>query len=331
MSSSFAPTNTPRPELKIYKRPQRARWLELRTKCVSSTEMAPIAGMPKYGMTRFSIYHMKRGTLEDDFEGNDRTEVGQMLENGIAKITASRIGARVVRLADYYVSGTMGSSFDYEVDDLKHELHDWLVEIKNVDYMIFRDQWGEDENGNPEPPEHIAIQVQHELEVSERPGAILAVLVGGNDLKLIRIARDETFGASLRIIANKFWRDVQEGNEPEVEADDAQHVAKLFSDVDPDHHHDATTDYELTKMLGDYKTLGGQIDELKAQRNTIKARVLQDIGDASKVFGGDGYTLDAGYTKGSDPKIIDESMLGEEFGGRKGFRRFTVRRKKGAA
>ena len=62
MSSAFVPTNGPglAQELRVFKRPKRERWLELRRQCVTSTEMAPVAGIPKYGNTRYSIYHQRR-------------------------------------------------------------------------------------------------------------------------------------------------------------------------------------------------------------------------------------------------------------------------------
>lgn len=317
-----------------WKRPKRERWLKIRNDFITSTEIAPVSGISKYGNTRFSIYHTKRGDLADSFVANQRSEVGQEVESAIARLVANRLGVHVLRYADFAARDCLGASFDYEVehriDDAGDpEIHEWLVEIKNVDYMIFRDQWGKDDYGNHIPPEHIILQTQAQLEVSRRPGTILAALVGGNDLKIVKIARDAEFGAALRKIANEFWDDIKNGVVPEVVAEDAANAARLYSYADPSQVLDATGDDELSHKIASYKTLKEKAKSVTGEANTIKAQILVEIGDVSKVFGMDGYTLDAGVTKASIGKEITLEMVGEVIGARKEFRRFTVRKKLG--
>jgi len=315
-------------------RPKRERWLKIRNDFITSTEIAPVSGISKYGNTRFSIYHTKRGELEDSFVANQRSEVGEEVESAIARLVAKKLGVHVLRYADFAARDCLGASFDYEIDhriddEGDPELHEWLVEIKNVDYMIFRDQWDKDEHRNVIPPEHITIQTQAQLEVSRRPGTILAALVGGNDLKIVKIARDAEFGAALRKIANEFWDDIKNGVVPEVVAEDAANAARLYSYADPSQVLDATGDDELSHKIASYKNLKEKEKSVKAEANTIKAQILVEIGEVSKVFGMDGYTLDAGVTKESLGKEITLEMVGERIGARKEFRRFTVRKKLG--
>jgi len=314
-------------DLITYKRPNRDRWLELRKTCVPSTELAPICGIPTYGNTRFGLWHQHAGLSEDTFEGNERTDAGLALEPAIAKLVAKRIDARVMRLPHFFVRGSMGCSCDYEITD--GDLAEWLCEIKNVDGFVFRDDWTEDDEGRVVAPEHIEIQVQGELEVTRRPGCLLAALVGGNSLKFVKIWRKPEFGASLRTIADQFLRAVKEGVRPDPTGDDASLVAQLYTDVDPDHTWDATSDEQMSFALAEYHAIGSRIKADEERRGEIKANMLLEIGDASKVFGMDGYRLDAGYTKGKAPSQITEDMVGQEIGGRRGFRRFVVRRPKG--
>jgi predicted phage-related endonuclease len=322
-------------EYKEWIAPKRARWLELREDCITSTEIAPVAGISKYGNNRFSIYHTKRGELEDSFVPNQRSEIGLDIENAIAKMTARKLGVHVMRYADFANRDKLGASFDYEIDhriddEGDPEYHEWLVEIKNVDYWIFSDQWGKDSQGRYTPPEHIILQTQAQLEVSRRPGCLLSVLVGGNDLKLIPIARDVEFGAALRKIANEFWVDIEEGNEPEVIAEDAKNALALYSYADPSHVLDATEDDVLSHKIASYKELKEKAKAIEAEANALKAQVVVEIGDASKIFCMDGYTLDAGITKGNPGREITQEQVGDIVGARKEFRRFTVRIKKGA-
>lgn len=302
-------------------------WLEMRKKCITSTEASGVCGMPKYGLTRWKIYMLKRGELEDDFEWNDRMRAGIHLEPAIASLASESMEINMVSLDAFMQRGTMGASFDFEVQDESSEYDRWLVEIKNVDGLIFRDQWGEDSLGRPVPPEHISLQVQHQLEVSGRSGCLLVVLVGGNDLKIVPIERDPEVGSALRDVCDAFWWRVENGEEPDPTGDDANLLATYY-DVSPERVIDASHDRDLTDRIARYKQIGDDIKHLEGERAEIKAFLLHEIEDAAKVVCGDGYTLDAGYTRGSEPKIITADMVGTEFGGRKGFRRFTVRRKK---
>lgn len=319
-------------EFNIYKKPKRERWLQLRGTCITSTEIGSAANMPKYGMSRFSIYHSKRGTLPDQFIPTERTEMGKFVENGIAKYAGIKLGARVLRLADFMIRGCLGASFDYEIVDAKHELDGWLVEVKNVDQWIFRDQWGKDDFGHPAPPEHITCQVQAQLEVARRPGCVLAVAVGGNDLKLVKIARDEHFGAGLSQVAFNLWRDIIIGKEPEPIDVDAKNVPLVYMDVDPKRVLDARKNRALSRQIQDWYDLKAESEKVESKMNTLKAHVLIEIGDAKKVQVMGGLELDSGVNKDGKDITITQAMADELVGtvkkGRKGYRRFNVKKRK---
>ena len=313
----------------VYKKPKRERWLELRKTCITSTEVGPAAGMSKYGMTRFSIYHSKRGTLPDQFVPNERSDMGKFLENGIAKYAAKKIDARALRLADFMIRGCLGASFDYEIADEKHELDGWLMEVKNVDQWIFRDTWDKDNFGNAIPPDHITCQVQAQLEVAGRPGCVLAVAVGNNTLQLIKIARDHTFGQGLSEIARNLWGDIVAGKEPSPIDVDASNVPLVYNEADEKKTLDARKDPILSHKLATWCELKGQMEALKSRQNAIKAEVLVEIGDTKSVKGMDGYTLDAGVNKDGKDTVITQDMVGDIKPGRKGYRRFNIKKKKG--
>lgn len=315
--------------LEVFKAPKKDDWLRLRKTCVTSTEASTLAGMPKYGLTPWQMYQIKRGAMEDSFVPTERTIIGEYLEPAIAKavMDESNLGARILRLRDFYRNGSMGASFDYEVAQEGHQYDGWLVEIKNVDGIIFSDQWEKEESGRPIPPDHIALQIQHQLEVARRPGCILAPLVAGNRIFTIPIWRDEDIGRSLKALCDQFMQDVAEGNEPDVMADDAKAVADFYSSVDPKHVIDATDRIDITAALRDYYFMGREIKRLEDERAQIKADLLLEIQDAAKVIADDGLSLDAGYTSHVPPTEITPEMVGTTIGGRKGFRRFTVRKK----
>ena len=64
------------------------------------------------------------------------------------------LNAAIKPLKDYMRDPyAFGSSFDYEI--FEGEYADWLIECKNVDQWVYRDNWTEEE-----APDHIEVQVQ---------------------------------------------------------------------------------------------------------------------------------------------------------------------------
>ena len=309
-------------ELRVYKSPSREAWLKIRRKYICSTEMAPVCGISKYGVTAWSVHMEKRGVLESGFVASERSEIGQILEHGIARVAAKRLGVKVRKVRDFMARGSLGSSFDYEIVAPGHELDGWLLEIKNVDYLIFKDQWLDGQ-----PPEHITIQTQTQLEVSRRPGTVIAALVGGNDLKLLRVLRDAEMGSDLRWVADQFWIGIECEKEPELRPEDSENVMRLHGLSDPSKSIDARGDEHLRVMVAQYAALGAQAKELEESRSLIKAQILAEAKDASKLLV-DGFSVDLGNTAASDGTLITDEMVGTYVGERKGFRRFVVREKK---
>lgn len=307
-------------------RKSRAQWLEARKDAVNSTEMAALCGIHKYGNTPWSLYHQKIGTLANEWEAEGRTEVGVILEHGISRLAARRLGLKLRKLDYYAQRGDLGASFDYEVIS-EGEYHGWLVEIKNVDYLIFRDEWGKDEHNRPVAPEHILIQTQVQLEVSQRPGTFLCALVGGNDLKIVEIGRDPAVGDALHKIASSFMQRVRDrGPEPSVVADDASHAREIYNSAFGEAI-EAKPGSLLESIIGEYKEAKDAAKFHADRADELKARALLEIKNAPKVFC-EKWVVDAGETKASPGTLITAEMVGGYVGARAGFRRFTVKERK---
>jgi putative phage-type endonuclease len=97
------------------------------------------------------------------------------------------------------------------------------IEIKTVNAFAARD-WGEaHEDG---VPLHYLAQVQHGLMVTSTQVCIVAALIGLDDLRIYRIARDEETIAGLRQQEIEFWGHVQNRTPPEPK--DAAAALRLF-------------------------------------------------------------------------------------------------------
>ena len=291
----------------------REEWLALRHKYVSSTESAGLKGLSPY-ITAFELFHDKAQKEPTAFESSERMEWGTRLEETIAKGIAEKYGLKVRKL-NAYVSrdGTgMGSSFDFEIVGIKDdaEVDDpclqemyikcgaGILEIKNVDYFIFKREWATFDDQR-EAPTHIEIQVQHQLHVIEREWAAIGVLVGGNKLEMLIRDYDPEVGASLEETVKKFWKDLKAGKRPPPELpQDANLLMQIYNYSEPGKVIDAQGDGEQSQALEkackqyqqgmEYEKMGKDLKEI------AKAEIIMIIGDAEKAVVRGGFKISAG-------------------------------------
>lgn len=271
-------------------------WLALRRTAINSTESPALFGLSPYA-TAYEVWHRKRGTLPDDFGDNDRMQAGRHIEPAIASLLAERYGVVVEPFKDYALDreDRMGSSFDFLVVDLaptrgaEHALNEisrnylqhgnGILECKNVDFLAHRDRWTEDEC-----PDHIEIQLQHQLELADLEWGAIAALVGGNTLWLYVRMRDRAVGRGLRKRIAEFWKSQDDNAEPDpIMPDDAEAVISMYQYADPDTVFSALGDDVFAAKMLEYKRLGDEIKERHKKLETIKAETLMIVGSAARV------------------------------------------------
>lgn len=310
--------------LQIIKIESEAQWLGLRKNNINSTESSAFFGMSPY-MSAFELFHLKKGTIEDGFVANSRTKAGQHMEEAIAKYALNELGLEGQPMKDYYYDDEdrMGTSCDWEITS-PGEYMGHILEVKNVDFLQYRDKWTEHE-----APNHIETQVQHQMEVTDRDGAIIVALVGGNDLKFIYRKRDKEMGAGLRNATKEFWKAIDEGMEPEPDYNgDADLIIKMHQAAG-EAVLDGRGSVMINALFNEYDMLKKLAKESDDAKSSKKAEILDAIGDDyMKVTGADGYTLSCGMTKGTEPTVITQDMVGKTYGGRKSYRTFLLNKKK---
>ena len=297
-------------------------WLLLRSQNVNSTESAALFGLSPY-QTELELFHRKRNAEVLSIADNFRMRAGRYLEGSIAQLAANELDCTVKPYKVYArdADARMGSSFDYEI--LTGHYAGWLMEIKNVDRLVYRDAWQDNE-----APEHIEVQCQHQLEMTERPGIIIAALVGGNELKFIERKRNEKMGAGIRQRIQRFWLDVEANNEPLANFErDAEFIISLHQSAGDAVYVADETDH-VSMLLHDYHRLKREASDLDALAKAKKAEILDAVGDEFKKIVTAGLTVTCGMTKDTPPTLITEDMVGQTYGGRKGYRMFTLREKK---
>ncbi len=312
-------------------------WLKLKTEDVSSTEVSALFGISPYS-TEFELWHQKASGEIFTLEDNDRMYCGRMLEDTIAKMVSEQLGIKVAPLKTYHRHDTcpkMSSSFDYEIIEIPfgsglHKMNPnlkgrGLLEIKNVDSLIYRDEWFDDE-----APPHIEAQVQHQLEVEKVEWALIVALVGGNRMKIILRERDHDMGQAICRRVTEFWASVDSGVAPEPNFErDADFIMSMY-DNDCGEPMDISDDIGLRSLVISFKELRDHYNLLEKATTAIKAEVLHRVGDASALVTNDGLTVNLTLTKSTMPTTITQDMVGTEQGGRKGWRQFRISQKKPA-
>jgi len=300
----------------------RAEWLRLRRQHITSTECAALFGMSPY-FSMYELWHRKAGLLPDDFEGNERTEWGTALQDAIAAKISDDAGLEATRMDDYIFDpvARIGSSFDFECTDRV------LLEIKNVDSLVFRNTWLENAAvpGGYEAPPHIELQVQHQVMVSGYSRAYIGACVGGNSSVLLPREYDPVVGQAIREAVAKFWASI-EANEPPPPTmpEDAAMVIALYKTATGE---TITADDETRALIQQYHEAKQREKAAETDAEVIKAQVLQRIGTASKVLAAP-FTLSVPQVEPTQGTLITPDMVGTFYGARKGFRMFRVTEKK---
>jgi len=304
-------------------------WLEMRKADVTSTESSALFGMSPY-VTRFELWHRKKSGDDVDFQTNPRIRWGNRLEAAIAYGIAEERGWTISPLKEYMrdPAARMGSSFDFVITSLGEPAH---LEIKNVDYLAFRDGWVDEGDGfGIQAPEHIEMQVQHQMAVSGFKRAFIGAFIGGNRFEIIERQRDDEVIAAIRHRVAEFWRTVDEGVEPPpVMPEDAAAVIRLNQYAKPGKILDASADENIAALVTEYKAAGIAVDREEERKQIAKAALLAAIGDAEKVLL-PGWTISAAMQAETPPTLITAEMVGTSYGGRKGFRNLRINVRKPA-
>lgn len=295
----------------------REEWLDYRKPDITSTDTAALFGLSPY-KTKFELYHKHVSGIEPEFKVTDRMEKGNALEFAVAQLAAEQEGWADLKPLKQYcriADDRIGSSFDCEAIDKDRK--PLLIEIKLVDTFRYRDTWIDGE-----APEHIEVQVQHELELADRfERAAIVAWSGAYDCNVIYRDRDREFGDAIRQAVREFWAMCEAMQEPDPDfTRDDKVIAAMFKNTRPDPV-DKTDDVDLEALIRKYELANMQKIEFEKSAKALKAELHYAIGDAAEVYT-NGYRIKAGWTKDVEGRVAEP---GEIIGARKGYRRCDVK------
>jgi len=301
-------------------------WLENRLLDVTSTEVSALFDLNPY-QTEFELYHQKKDKVVVNIDDNERMMWGRHLEDSIALGFAEKYKMKVEQF-DVYMRDPetrMGSSFDYKIVSEEEPM---ILEIKNVDALAYRKNWIEHDEYNIEPPEHIALQLQHQLEITGYNVGYIVALVGGNTMKVVKSKRDPEIGKLLTEKVKNFWEKIKLGVPPDIDyTKNSQFIMKNLCNQ-ADDGLVLKSDENMDKLVDEYNSINKEIHQLGKTRDAIKAEILNNSGGASKIISTYG-TVSCSMSKASKGKLVTPEMVGTYINPRKSYRMFRFNQPKG--
>jgi putative phage-type endonuclease len=318
-----------RPALKLVKTNHlnRDEWLNVRKGGIGSSDAGAAVGLNPY-KSQLELWMEKTGRDGNlpKIDPNDETSPmywGTLLEPIVAAHYCKRTGHRVRRINAV----------------LQHPEHPWMLanidrEVVGVPDVQLLECKTAGINGarlwSEGVPEYVELQVMHQLAVTGKQAANVAVLIGGQDLKIYRIERDETMIAHLIQLEAQFWNYVQLDQAPPVDGSDSADVAlRALYPQDNGQCLDLLDDIAMSAVFSDLLAVRQSLATQVQREAQLKQRIQQRMGDATKALfdagdvswkrSKDGAGLDVDKLLKAQPELLQAFPLA-----RPGSRRFLV-------
>lgn len=281
-SPQVRPSHKPRPALKLVKTHDldRDQWLQVRKGGIGSSDAAAAVGLNPY-KSQLQLWMEKTGRdgalpVVDPNDDQSPMYWGTLLEPIVAAHYTRRTGHRVRRInavLQHSQYPWMLANIDREVvgaSDVQ------ILECKTAGIHGAR-LW------RYGVPEYVQLQVMHQLAVTGKQAADVAVLLGGQELQVFRIERDDTLIAQLITLEQQFWGYVERDQEPPADGSPSAELAlRCLYPRDSGTTLDLSTDLEMSGVFSDLLAVREVITTQTALEAQLKQRIQQRMGEATR-------------------------------------------------
>lgn len=270
-----------RPALRLVKTNTLSRdeWLEVRKHGIGSSDAAAAVGLNPY-KSQLQLWMEKTGRDADlpQPDPDDTTSPvywGTLLEPIVAASYTKQTGRRVRKVnavLQHPERPWMLANIDREVigaGDVQ------ILECKTAGEFGAR-LWRDG------VPEYVQLQVQHQLAVTGKHAADVAVLICGQQLQVHRIQRDDDLIAKLMMLQERFWHYVTSDTPPPVDGSDSAATAlQCLYPRDNGDRLDFSQDSQMSALFSDLQEARFQVDKYKKLEEQYKQKIQQAMGNAS--------------------------------------------------
>ena len=317
------------PALKLVKTNHlhRDEWLKIRKGGIGSSDAGAAVGLHPY-KSPLELWMEKTGRdgglpKTDPDDETSPMYWGTLLESIVASHYTKRTGRKVRRINAVLQHPTepwMLANIDREVIGVTDVQ---ILECKTAGMNGAR-LWKEG------VPEYVQLQVMHQLAVTGKQAADVAVLICGQELQIHRIDRDEAMIARLLQLERQFWSYVERDEAPPADGSDSADVAlRCLYPQDSGQTLDLSQDSSMSAAFSDLLAIRQVLTTNVLLEAQTKQRIQQRMGEATKaVFetgdvtwkrSKDGAGLDVGSLLKDQPDLLQRYSLVKP-----GSRRFLV-------
>lgn len=257
----------------------REDWLAVRRTGIGGSDAAAAVGLNPY-MSPLELWLDKTGRAEglarpDPADTTSPTYWGTLLEPIVAAAYTQQTGNRVRKVnavLRHPSISFMLANIDREIVGVPGVQ---VLECKTAGEFGAR-LWREG------VPEYVQLQVQHQLAVTGKAAADVAVLLCGQALEVHRIVRDDDLIARLIELEARFWRFVESDTPPPADGSDS--ADRALRHLYPGHGGtvDFTGDRRLSSVFADLVAVRAEIDMRAQEEASLKQTIQQAMGDASR-------------------------------------------------
>ncbi|KVR84269.1 endonuclease [Burkholderia vietnamiensis] len=134
-------------------------------------------------------------------------------------------------------------------------------------------------------PDYVQLQVQHQLAVTGKHAAHVAVLMCGQQFDVHRIERDDDLIAKLIELEARFWQYVESDTPPPADgSDSADRALRCLFPRDAGSTVDFSDDRNLSATFADLVSVRAEIDTRVEVEAQLKQRIQQSMGEASRAL-----------------------------------------------
>ena len=298
-----------RPALKLVKTNDlnREQWLNVRKGGIGSSDAAAAVGLNPY-KSQLELWMEKTGRDDnlpkvDPYDESSPMYWGTLLEPIVAAHYTRRTGNKVRRVNAVWqhpYQPWMLANLDREVmgaPDVQ------ILECKTAGINGAR-LWKDG------VPEYVQLQVMHQLAVTGKEAADVAVLIGGQELQVHRIERDESLISNLTELERQFWGYVERNEAPPADGSDSADLAlRCLYPKDGGQVLDLSQDLEMSAAFSDLLAVRQVLSTHTQLEAQLKQRIQQRMGEASQaIFDGGDVT----WKRSKDSTVLDTASLCKE-------------------
>ncbi len=302
-------TRRPSPALRLIKTTDlhRDQWLDVRRSGIGSSDAAAAVGLNPY-KSQLELWMEKtgRGAALPQVDPNDESSPmywGTLLEPIVAAHYTKRTGNRVRRVnavLQHPTNPWMLANLDREVMGSADVA---ILECKTAGINGAR-LWKEG------VPDYVHLQVMHQLAVTGKQAADVAVLICGQDLQIIRIQRDEEQIQQLIRLERAFWEYVEKDIQPPADGSDSADLAlRCLYPRDTGEVLDLSQETELAGAFSDLLAVRQKLADVTELESQLKQRIQQRMGDASRAVFECG---EVSWKRSKDSVTLDTARLLKE-------------------